>query len=304
MHCLYVKRMIEVMAVEIRHLRVLLAVVDAGSMSRAATTLGLSQPSVTRAMRELERHLRTELLDRAGRGATPTTAGREFTATARRLVDAFDNAIGAPITPATLRIAYSWAGLIPAVEQLVRTWNERRPAHPDIELIRVASPLSALSTAAADIAFIREWEPQPGYDQLPLDTEPRVVAVSSSDPLAHRPHAHFQDLADYGLVINTHSGTTPTNLWGHPHNPTRNRTTSDVEDWVATIATTSGVFGITPSSTADFYQHPALTYLPLRDAPAVVSSLVWLTTRSAAVNTLINHARTLTQRSNREADTV
>jgi DNA-binding transcriptional LysR family regulator len=47
-------------SVEVRHLRILLAVVEAGSMSRAAEKLGVTQPSVTRAMSELERQVGTE----------------------------------------------------------------------------------------------------------------------------------------------------------------------------------------------------------------------------------------------------
>ncbi|WP_141216706.1 MULTISPECIES: LysR family transcriptional regulator [Nocardiaceae] len=283
------------MPVEIRHLRILLAVVDAGSMSRAAEKLGVTQPSVTRAMSELEQQLGTELLDRAGRRATPTAAGRQFTTTARRIVADFDSAMSTPFQSPTLRIAYSWAALTPAVERILRTWNGKSRSH-SVELVRFGSPLSALSTSAADLALIREWTAQPGYRHIVIDEEPRVAAVSSDDPLAAETAIAFTDLAEYGLVLNTNSGTTPDDLWGHSRNRRRDRTTTDVEDWVTTIATTPGVFGLTPSSTADFYRHPALTYLTLRGAPPVTSSLIWLDDRTASVAAFAEHALNQTGR--------
>ncbi|MFD6157412.1 LysR family transcriptional regulator [Nocardia sp. NPDC060256] len=273
-----------------RHLRIFVTIVEEGSMVRAAQRLGLTQPSITRAMQELEHRLSTTLLIRTGRGATPTTVGREFAGTARRLVKAFDGALDAPSQTSPLLIAYAWSGLIPAMETLLSTWHAQN-LHQDIELVRVPTPLVALDTATADLALVREWTASPRYEHLPIDREPRVVAISAVDPLATRAAVSFADLAGYGLVRNTHGGTTPQHLWGHPHNTLRDRTTSDVEDWVTTIATTRSVFGITPVSTADFYQHPAVAYIPLQHAPSVVSSLIWSANRRPEIGAFIDHAR-------------
>lgn len=54
-------------------LRSLVAVVETGSLSRAATRLGVTQPSVSRHMRELERSLGETLFDRRPTGLVPTT---------------------------------------------------------------------------------------------------------------------------------------------------------------------------------------------------------------------------------------
>ncbi|MFI6040818.1 LysR family transcriptional regulator [Nocardia sp. NPDC051321] len=278
------------MQVEMRHLRIFVTIVDEGSMVRAAQRLGLTQPSVTRAMQELEQRLSTTLLTRAGRGATPTTVGREFAGTARRLLKTFDSALDAPAQTPPLLIAYAWSGLIPAMETLFRTWRAQNP-HQDVELARMPSPFVALDTATADLALVREWTANPRYEYLPIDREPRVVAVSAVDPLATRATVSFADLAAYGLVRNSQGGTTPHHLWGHPHNSVRDRITSDVEDWVTTIATTQSVFGVTPVSTADFYQHPAVAYIPLQQAPAVISSLIWSASRRPEIDAFVDHAR-------------
>lgn len=56
-------------------LRIFVSVVEAGSFSRAAETLGVSQPAVSKAVRELESQLETTLLDRQGRSFKPSEPG-------------------------------------------------------------------------------------------------------------------------------------------------------------------------------------------------------------------------------------
>src|SRR5262249_6616283 len=67
--------------------RILLAVVEAGSMGRAAERLATSQPAISRAIADLERGLGVRLLDRGGAGVEPTSYGR---ALIKRGVAVFD----------------------------------------------------------------------------------------------------------------------------------------------------------------------------------------------------------------------
>jgi LysR family transcriptional regulator of abg operon len=64
-------------------LRDFLAVIEAGSLRAAAQRLGISQPAVTKSIRQLEDELHMKLLQRSGRGAVPTQAGKAFLARAR-----------------------------------------------------------------------------------------------------------------------------------------------------------------------------------------------------------------------------
>ena len=54
-----------------------IAVVDAGSIRGAARQLNMSQPALSRALQQLEEELGVQLMDRSGRGVTPTAAGSE-----------------------------------------------------------------------------------------------------------------------------------------------------------------------------------------------------------------------------------
>src|SRR5882757_1656611 len=72
---------------KLRELRILLAVVETGSMAKGAATLGISQPNVSKAISDLEHVLGVSLLDRSARGVEATAYGL---AIIRRAVAAFD----------------------------------------------------------------------------------------------------------------------------------------------------------------------------------------------------------------------
>jgi DNA-binding transcriptional LysR family regulator len=67
-------------------MRVILAVVDAGSLSAGSRALGSPLPSVSRKVAELERYLGTNLLVRTSRNIQLTDAGRDYVEAARRIL--------------------------------------------------------------------------------------------------------------------------------------------------------------------------------------------------------------------------
>jgi DNA-binding transcriptional LysR family regulator len=72
--------------VDLRRLEIFLKVAELGSFSRAADALFLTQPTVSEHVRGLEDELGVQLLDRLGRGTTPTRAGTLLLGYARRLL--------------------------------------------------------------------------------------------------------------------------------------------------------------------------------------------------------------------------
>lgn len=73
-------------------MRVILAVVDAGSLSAGSRKLGVPLPSVSRKVAELERFLGTNLLVRTSRNIQLTDAGRDYVQAARRIIAELDEA--------------------------------------------------------------------------------------------------------------------------------------------------------------------------------------------------------------------
>src|SRR5579871_6427760 len=73
-----------------RRLRYFLAIVEAGGVTAAAERLHVAQPSLSQALRSLERELGAELFDRVGRGLQLTAAGRALIGPARQALLAID----------------------------------------------------------------------------------------------------------------------------------------------------------------------------------------------------------------------
>lgn len=72
------------MALELRHLRYLLAVAEHSSFTRAAEELRISQPTLSQQVKQLERTVGVQLLDRSGRAVRLTDAGAVYAEHARR----------------------------------------------------------------------------------------------------------------------------------------------------------------------------------------------------------------------------
>ena len=76
---------------ELRHLRYFVAVADAGSVSRAATQLRVTQPALSRQIRDLETELGLPLFDRVGRRLQLTAAGETLLARTRDVLRAAES---------------------------------------------------------------------------------------------------------------------------------------------------------------------------------------------------------------------
>lgn len=81
----------EVPAIDIKHVHYFLMLAKHGSISKAASALGLAQPSLSEHIARLEKKLNTRLAIRGPRGVTLTEAGRFLALEGRTLVDAADN---------------------------------------------------------------------------------------------------------------------------------------------------------------------------------------------------------------------
>src|SRR5262245_66067515 len=79
--------------VELRHLRYFVAVAEAENVSRASLKLHVSQPPLSRQIRDLEDEMGVQLLERTAKSVRLTDAGRAFLEEARAILKHTDEAV-------------------------------------------------------------------------------------------------------------------------------------------------------------------------------------------------------------------
>lgn len=158
---------------DIRQLRFFLAVVDHGTVHRAAEHLYVAQPSVSHSLRRLEQELGTELFPRRGRGLVLSSAGRALVDPARELVHLLDVARATVESVEGLRGGRLTVASMPsqAVSPLTRLIARFRALHPMVEVAVVATDRpddvrEALRTGAAELGVLAVPHGVDAFDDL------------------------------------------------------------------------------------------------------------------------------------------
>jgi DNA-binding transcriptional LysR family regulator len=148
-----------------RRLRYFLAVVDEGTVTRAAERLHVAQPSLSQALRTFEAELGAPLLHRLGRGLRLSDAGEAFVGPARQIIRAIDEARNVISGVAELRVGTLEIAALAtlAVDPMAPLIGEFRDRYPGIE-VRVAEPEGADGIRA----LVREGICELGAAHLPV----------------------------------------------------------------------------------------------------------------------------------------
>lgn len=171
---------------EIRHLRYFLAVAEAGSFSRAADRLGISQPSVSQQMRDLETALRVPLFQRHGKRILLTPGGLIFQEHARSVLRQLENFMQELNSePGQLRGALHLGVVpvlnVPLVPNLLGLFTADHPAISIIvEEISSTEIETALEEGKMDVGlgFLTRHSPNLRYERLCTDEFALIVAES------------------------------------------------------------------------------------------------------------------------------
>lgn len=191
------------MELEFRHLRVVRAIADHGTLTAAAAELGMTQPSVTEALRRAERITGAPLFRRDAHGAVPTPLGELLAAHARTVLTAMDRLAAATARhqagtmPASVRFGCTpsllVAHLTVAVPQVMGVGVEVRTGNDP------AVQLSLLADRRVEAALIA-GNPGPtapaGIAGAVVSVEPLFVAVASGHRLAGEAEIELAELAD------------------------------------------------------------------------------------------------------------
>jgi DNA-binding transcriptional LysR family regulator len=185
---------------DLRELRYFVAVAEELHFGRAAARLHMTQPPLSRAIKQLEADLGHALLLRSPAGVALTAAGAALHDEARALLAHADQlrsrvvaAAGTPtITIGTLGDSADRSG-----PPLAAAYRDRHPGvRVRIREADLTDPTVGLRAGLVDVALTRAPFEEDGLTVHVLRTDPVGVVLRADDPLATRPALHSDDLAD------------------------------------------------------------------------------------------------------------
>jgi DNA-binding transcriptional LysR family regulator len=154
--------------VDLRLVEYFVAVIDHGGITKAANALYIAQPSLSQAIRNLEREVGAQLFDRTGRRLELTAAGRTFEASARRVLRDAELGRGKVAAVRELRAGRLQVAAIAdlTVDPLPQLVSRLRSRHPGIE-VRVSDPGSPAGVTVA----VRQGAAEIGLTTLPVKAD-------------------------------------------------------------------------------------------------------------------------------------
>ncbi|MFC4495042.1 LysR family transcriptional regulator [Streptomyces ovatisporus] len=262
------------MDVDTRLLRYFGTVAEEGNLTRAAARLYVSQPALTKQIKQLETQLDVRLFTRSRSGMALTEPGRALAERVPALLAAWEEALretksAAGRSARVLRIGFLGSAANEATQQIIGTFTGRRPDwRPEMRQAPWSDPTAGLSAGDADVALLRL--PFPGQDDLrvaELFTEPRWVALPSRHPLAASARVSWRRLWDEPFVAAPPESGWWREFWlasdEREGRPVRvGAVTDQPDEWLSAIANGYGV-ALAPESAARFYARPGVVYRPV-----------------------------------------
>lgn len=272
-------------AIELREVRVFLALAEELHFGRAAGRLGLTQPRVSQSLRELELKLGEQLIHRTSRRVELTAAGERFLAE----VDPVYQSLAAVLARASgrrdavegsLRIGLLNAlPRVPLLIEIINTFEERHPrCKVEVKELALSTRYEPLRLGKVDLMACPP-SPQAGLVVGPiLSREPRVLAVGMDHPLSGRANVTTEDIADYEVVDLT--GMVPPEIArlliperAKSGRPMKRRRLKH-HDW-SELVTMIARGKIVHPAFADQFADPSIRAVPIADMPRWESALVW-----------------------------
>lgn len=181
-------------------MRYFVAVAEELHFGRAARRLHISQPPLSRAIKQLEADVGALLFTRSPTGVTLTAVGAVLLDEARALLDHADRVrvrVGAAAGAATLTVGILGDGTDPGVSRLAAAF---RRTHPGIDIrIRdtdLTDPTCGLRTGLVDVALTRAPFDETALTVRTLRADPVGVVVRADDPLSRRDRLRLAELDD------------------------------------------------------------------------------------------------------------
>ena len=186
-------------------LRSLIAVIDAGGVTRAANRLHLTQSAVSMQIKRLEESLDLILLNRTGRGVSPTAEGEQLVAYARRIISLNDQAVERMVAPqfeGEVSLGLPCDLIYPHAPQILRRFDNDFPrVHVRFVSSYTTNLLDDFRDGKLDVIVTTEDHPDPDAEtinELPLQWYGAVEGRAAAErPLrfASASHCSFRPIS-------------------------------------------------------------------------------------------------------------
>lgn len=274
------------MDVNTRLVRYFIAVAEEGHLTRAAARLFISQPALTKQLKNLEQQLGVELFVRSRTGMTLTEPGRVFAEFAPGLLANWDHMLRATKSAASqaqrvLRVGFIASAANEFTSEIIAAF---RAVHPDwrVDMLQFGwtDPTAGLAAGDVEAALVRL--PFPGHDRYrtrALFTEPRWLALPAAHPLAALPEVDLHDLRGQTFVAAPEDNGWWRDFWiGADARPDEHAIIGAIarntDEWLTAIANGFGV-SFTPESSARYYPRPGIVYRPVRGIGPSWVAVAW-----------------------------
>jgi len=186
--------------------RAFVTVVEQQSFRRAAATLNLSQPALSRRIQKLEADIGAPLLERTTRRVALTAMGREMLPLVRRMLDEFDSSLFAMRQLGQRQAGRVAIACLPTaafyfLPRVIARFNEQYP-NVRFSILDLSANDGLRSVAHGEVEFginlLGSAEPELSFD--PLIEDPFVLACRRDHPLAAREAVDWADIEPYHLV--------------------------------------------------------------------------------------------------------
>lgn len=293
------------MTLELRRMRYVVTLAEAGHFGQAAERLHLTQSALSQQISKAEREVGAALFVR-GHGVTrPTPAGEEYVARARLLLERADGMAAAVRDVAlngahTLRVGLHAKGAAELTPLILRGFARK---HPRVNLVTVSLDMrersAALLAGKVDVVIAPQPLDHPDLVARPLYAEQRIAGLPAGHRCARRSSIPVEDLLDERFVRKAGSAAWASywSLDAQRQGPAREGgEVATIEEAQARVAY-HNVLTTGPASIGRLYRQPGVVHVPLtgvgpvtiaverqRDAPPAAAAFGEIASQVAAAN--------------------